>query len=347
MRRGTLRAPVAALCALMVLGVAACGGGDDAASGGSAGTTQAAGAEKAKQKAVFVTDFGFNGRHSYYYVALEKGYYADEGIDLTIERGGGSADAIKQVAAGRAQLGFADAATLVVSRGNDDVPVKMVAAIYQKPPQAIFALSDKGIKGPKDLEGKTLADAAGSAVPAMFPAYAKAAGIDAKKVKWTVADSAALPTLLSTKRVDGIGQFVVGEPLLNKAVEGKQLTRLSYADAGLDYYGNGIVASESILQKDPELVKKFVRATLKGMETAFANPEEAGRIFNKYHSEIDPKIAAEETKLVADLAKGGGGAMGSIDPARVQSTIDVVSQAFDLKGDVTPEQVYASGISGE
>jgi len=341
-----LRAPsLALITSLVVFGVAACGGSDGASDGGS--STQGAAAEQtAKKKATFVTDFGFNGRHSYYYVALEKGYYAEEGIDLKIERGGGSADAIKQVAAGRAQLGFADAATLVVSRGNDNVPVKMVAAIYQKPPQAIFALGASGIKSPKDLEGKTLADAAGSAVPAMFPAYAKAAGIDAKKVKWTVADSAALPTLLSTKRVDGIGQFTVGEPLLNKAVEGKELTRLSYADAGLDYYGNGIVASEDIIKKDPELVKAFVRATLKGMETAFADPDEAGRIFNKYHSEIDPEIAAGETKLVADLAKAAdGGTMGSIDPARVQSTIDVVSQAFDLKGQVAPEQVYEAGLS--
>lgn len=340
-----MRAPALALISSIALGLAACGGSGDEG-GSAAGTTEAGATEQAKKKAVFVTDFGFNGRHAYYYVALEKGYYAEEGIDLTIERGGGSADAIKQVAAGRAQLGFADAATLVVSRGNDNVPVKMVAAIYQKPPQAIFALGESGISSPKDLEGKTLADAAGSAVPAMFPAFAKAAGIDAKKVKWTVADSAALPTLLSTKRVAGIGQFTVGEPLLTKAVEGKELTRLSYADAGLDYYGNGIIASEEIIQKDPELVKAFVRATLKGMETAFANPDEAGQIFNKHHSEIDPEIAAGETKLVADLAKGAnGGSMGSIDPARVQSTIDVVSQAFDLKGDVAPEQVYESGLA--
>ena len=339
-----MRAPALALIAFMVLGVAACGGSHKASESGS--TAQGANAEQSKKKAVFVTDFGFNGRHSYYYVALDKGYYADEGIDLKIERGGGSADAIKQVAAGRAQLGFADAATLVVSRGNDNVPVKMVAAIYQKPPQAIFALGNSGIKSPKDLEGKTLADSAGSAVPAIFPAYAKAAGIDAGKVKWTVADSAALPTLLSTKRVDGIGQFTVGEPLLKKAVDGKPLTRLSYADAGLDFYGNGIVASESAIRKDPDLVRGFVRATLRGMQAAFANPDEAGRIFHKYHQEIDAGIAAGETKLVADLAKApGGGAMGSIDPARVQSTIDVVSQAFELKRQVTPDQVYASGLS--
>jgi hypothetical protein len=82
------------------------------------------------------------------------------------------------------------------------------------------------------------------------------------------------------------------------------------------------------------------------MEAAFADPVEAGAIFSKYHKEIDPDIAAGETKLVADLAKApGGGGMGSIDPARVQSTIDVVSEAFDLEGEVAPEQVYASGYA--
>ena len=96
----------------------------------------------AADKLTFVTDFGYNGRHAYYFVALEKGYYAKQNLEVQIVRGQGSADAVKQVAAGTAQIGFADAAAVILGRGNDQIPVKMVAVVYAKPPHAIYVLKD-------------------------------------------------------------------------------------------------------------------------------------------------------------------------------------------------------------
>ncbi len=244
----------------------------------------------------FITDFGFNGRHSYFYVALDKGYYKQEGLDVTIVRGQGSADAIKKVGSGAATVGFADAGSLVLARGNDKVPVKMISVVYATPPQAIFVLGDSTIKTPKDLEGKTLADTASSSVRLLFPAYAEAAGIDASKVNWVAADSAALTSILATKRADGIGQFTVGAPLVEKATAPASVRVLSYKDVGLNYYGNGIIASEDTIAKDPQMLKAFVRATMKGMKDAFANPAEAAAIMNKYQKQIEPSIIEGETK---------------------------------------------------
>ncbi|WP_051048807.1 ABC transporter substrate-binding protein [Rhodopseudomonas sp. B29] len=214
----------------------------------------------------FITDFGINGRHSYFFVALEKGYYQKEGLDVSIVRGQGSADAIKKVASGAAMIGFADAGSLVLARGNDKVPVKMISVVYATPPQAIFVLGDSSIKTPKDIEGKTLADTASSSVRLLFPAYAEAAGIDASKVTWVAADGAALTSILATKRADGIGQFTVGAPLVEKATAPNSVRILAYKDAGLNYYGNGLIASEDTISKDPNLLKAFVRATIKGHE---------------------------------------------------------------------------------
>src|SRR5215470_7340090 len=87
----------------------------------------------------FITDFGFNGRHAYYYVALERGYYRQAGLDVSFVRGNGSADAIRKVASGAVQIGFADAGSLVLARANDGVPVRMVAVVYAAPPHAIYA----------------------------------------------------------------------------------------------------------------------------------------------------------------------------------------------------------------
>lgn len=302
------------------------------------------GSSRAAKKITFVTDFGFNGRHAYYFLAKEKGYYAKHNLEVNIVRGKGSADAVKQVAAGNAQLGFADAAAVILGRGNDGLPVKLVAMIYARPPHAIYVLASSGITKPKDLEGKTIADTAFSAIPKLFPAYAKAAHIDASKVKWIVATSTALPGLLSTGRVDGIGQYVVGEPLLAKAAAPKKIRALTFAAAGLNIYSNGIIASESTIKNHPKIVREFVEATLEGLKYAIAHPTEAGKIMHKYHPEVSADIATGETKIVATLIHQPGAPLGYIEPKRMKSTVEVVAGAFKLKNPVKPAEVYASGF---
>jgi NitT/TauT family transport system substrate-binding protein len=295
----------------------------------------------------FVTDFGVNGRHAYYFVALEKGYYKDVGLDVTIVRGQGSADAIKKVAAGNAQIGFADAGSLVLARGNDNVPVKLISVIYQSPPQAIYTVEGTGIKTPKDLVGRKIADTASSAQRMMFGAYAKAAGISAESVGWVVADSSTLPALLATGRAEAIGQFTVGEPLLEKAVAPKKLVRLAFKDVGLEFYGNGIIAAEDTIKNDPDMLRKFVDATIKGMREAFRDPVAAGQILNRAQKQVDADVGAGETRMVAELSAVKGGAFGSIDPARIDQTIAVVSSSFTLKRPVLRSEVFAPGFVGE
>jgi NitT/TauT family transport system substrate-binding protein len=300
-----------------------------------------AGHAAAADKVTFVTDFGYNGRHAYYFVALDKGYYAKQNLDVDIVRGQGSANAVKQVASGTAQLGFADTSVVILGRGNDQIPTKLVAIVYAKSPLAIYVLKDSGIIKPKDLEGKKLADTAFSAVPKLFAAYAQAAHIDANKVTWLVASSDALPAMLTTGRADGIGQFTVGEPLLAKAAAPKQVFALSYADVGLDLYSNGIIASDSTIQSNPDLIRRFVTATMQGLRYAIANPAEAGQIMHKYHREVDADIATGETKIVGTLT---GQPLGVIDPARVKKTLEIVRRAYTLKYPVKPEDIFAPGF---
>ena len=106
-------------------------------------------AADALDNVTLITDFGYNGRHAYFFVALDKGYYKDAGLDVKIVRGQGSVDAIRQVGAGNAIFGFADAGSLVLARANDQIPVKLVAIVYGKPPQAIFCREDAGLSGPR------------------------------------------------------------------------------------------------------------------------------------------------------------------------------------------------------
>jgi NitT/TauT family transport system substrate-binding protein len=303
-------------------------------------------AQPRQEDVTFVTDFGFNGRHAYFYVALEKGYYRAEGLNVSIQRGQGSADAIRRVAAGNATMGFADAGALVLARGNDGVPVKLGAIIYASPPQAIFALDGSGIATPKSLEGRTVADTAFSSIRLLFGAYARAAGIDSSKVTWVTAESATLPSLLANGRVDAIGQFTVGQPLLEAVTAPRGLSRLAYRDVGMDFYGNGLIATEQTFATRPELVRAFTRATLKGLADAMADPAEAGAILHRAHRQVAAAVAEGETRLVGELARVPGRPLGAIDPARVASTVAVMSAAFTLRSPVAPEQLFVPDLVG-
>jgi len=307
-----------------------------------AGLTIGIAAAEAANHVIFVTDYGLYGRHAYYFVAIDKGYYAAENLDVEIVRSQGSANTIKQVANGTAQVGFADAFAVVLGRANDDVPAKLVAMIYPKPPHAVYVLKSSGISKPHDFVGKTLADTAFSSVPKLFPTYAKAAGFDPSKTKWIAANSDALPGLLTTQRVDGIGQVTVGEPLLAAAAAPQEVVGFPYADAGLDYYSNALVASDAMIATNPDVIRRFVKATLRGLTTAMADPKEAGEIMHRYHPEIDANIAVGEMNKVKELAKQPK--LGAIDPARIEKTVAIVAATFPLKKTVAPPDVYAPGF---
>jgi NitT/TauT family transport system substrate-binding protein len=302
------------------------------------------GVSRALDNATLITDFGFNGRHAYFFDALDRGFYKEAGLDVKIVRGQGSVDAIRQVGAGNATFGFADAGSLILARANDRIPVKLVAIVYSKPPQAIFCREDAGLKKPADLEGASIANPAGGSIPDLFPAFAKAAGIDARKVRWVVAGSEALPGLLAAGRVPCIGQFTVGEAMLRAQVAPAGLVRFAYADPGLSYYGNGIVATAETIAAKPDLVRRFIAATVRGMNDAFADPAAAGAIMHKIVPQVDAAVARDETEAVAELARIPGRPLGDIDPARIDATLDVVRSAFKLATPVTAADVYTPGF---
>lgn len=298
----------------------------------------------AADKVTFVTDFGYLGRHAYYFVALDKGYYKNAGLEVDIVRGQGSADAVKQVAAGTAQIGFADAASVILARANDGVPVKLVAEVYAKPPHAVFTLEGSGITKPKDLEGKSIADSASSSLPKMFPAYAKAAGIDEKKVKWIFVTSDAIAATLALGRADAVTYYSISEALMQKAVAPKKLVIMKFSDVGMDFYSNGIIASDDIIKSKPDVVRRFVQATLHGLKDAIADPEAAAKILNKYQRQIDVDVGASEMKVISTLVQTPPEPLGAVDKARMQRTLDLVAGSFDLKKPVSIDDVFADGF---
>jgi NitT/TauT family transport system substrate-binding protein len=280
-------------------------------------------------KVTYLTSFSTFGRDAYAFVAQEKGIFAEAGLDVTINPGSGTVDVLKLVAGGRAHFGIGDLTGTMITVAKEKLPVTTVAAIHQRTVAAIIGLEGGGIAGPADLAGKRIGDPAGSTVGLMFPLYARAAGIDPGSVEFVPSAPPALPQLLVSGQVDGIGQFVVGRPLIEAAANGRSAVVLPYGDLLPDLYGNMLVTSRELADRDPELVRRFSGALLEALRYSIENPEEAGRILRKYHPTQNAEVAAAEMRLMAGYTRPDGftGPLGAVEESRVATIIDLLVEA--------------------
>ncbi|MBA3246011.1 MAG: ABC transporter substrate-binding protein [Actinobacteria bacterium] len=297
----------------------------------------------------YATSFGNFGRDAYVYVAIERGYFRDAGLDVKVTSGTGSVDNIKLVAAGRLDYSPVDIGALVVTKANEGLPVKIVSVVHQNTMSAIFTLEERGITTPKELEGRTLADSPASTVRILFPLYAKKAGIDASKVTWRDAAPPALPALLASRQVDGIGQFSAGLPLVSRAAGGKKIRSFKYSKVLPGLLGIGIIASEDKIRTNPGQVRAFTRALNKGLAWSIQNPGAAGAILAKYQQLADPVVAAQELRIMKFFVenkqtRARGYGVGYIDTGKLASTISVIRNGFRIAKPVPALDLY-SGVA--
>lgn len=292
----------------------------------------------------FLLDITPYGKHAMFYVSLDKGFWREAGFDVTIVKGEGSATTISSLAAGAVGFGFADTASLILARGQD-AKVKVVAMIHDKSLYAIETLDETGIKMPKDLEGRKVGGSIGDAARVIFPAFAQINHIDASKIQWvTMTPPARIPSLLAGQ-VDAVVAFATEIPTLTaKAREaGKHAKLILYADYGLDLYSNGLLARDNDIASQPERVKRFVEATMRGVAWSVENPREAIDILIKHNPAVDRELATAHFRiavqhLMTEAAKKDG--VGSIDPAKMKRTVDTIAQYFPTARGVAVEDVY-------
>ncbi len=311
------------------------------------GVTVSAEAQAPREKVLFVLDWVIFGRHTPYFVALEKGYFASNNIDATIQRGYGSATSLKRLGAGQADFIFADFGGLVLARANEGLKAKMVAVGYGKNGHAVFFLEGSGIRTPKDLVGKRIAGAPGATVTSLFPGFLRANGVDPGLVKVVNIDAQALNPVLLSKQADGMLEFNFNQVALEKqgAKDGLKPNHFMYADHNFGFYANGIIVRDETLEKKPELVGRFVDAIVKGYRATFDNPGEACTIMRKHSPDIDQDVCVGEVALVKGLVmtpEAQEKGIGYMSRERVQKTIDVLREFLGFKGEARPEELYTT-----
>jgi NitT/TauT family transport system substrate-binding protein len=294
----------------------------------------------------FLLDWAVGAPNSPFIVALEKGYFAQEGLAVIMDRGYGSADTIAKVAAGAYQMGYASLDTLI--EFNVKNPGKELMGVYvvlNSAPHAVFTLKGRGINSPKDLELKKIGAPEGQATRRLFPAFAKATGIDPAKIEWVSIAPALREPALVKGDVDAITAFYSDLPILiTLNVDPNRIVAFKYKDYGVDLYGNTIVVRKDFMQSNPEAVKKFIKAVNRAMKEVITDPEKTVDYLKQRDPLVNKSLEIQKLRIVLgdnivteEVRRIG---LGAVDRTRLEKTIQIIVDAFNLPRTPSPDEIF-------
>jgi NitT/TauT family transport system substrate-binding protein len=305
-------------------------------------------AEKGKEIPITIRlDFIVGGNHAPWFVAWEKGFYSKRGLNVTIQPGTGSADTIRSIAAGGADVGFANVSTAIVgrSRGTPIVSVAQLGYIAV----TILWREDTGIKALKDLEGKSWAISPGQAQWFLLPALARINNLDFKSIKIEETAPPLQPAALLAKKADFITMFRASNDEvaeMTAAKQGIRLKRIHMRDAGLDIYGSALIAKEEDIKRRPEMIRAYVEGTMEGLRYTRDHQDEALGILLKRKPELDKELTrvqikngVEEVFIPAESVASGYGYMR---PDAMEKTVKITNEFFDVAAKVAAASVYTN-----
>jgi len=268
-------------------------------------------------------------------LASASGLFSSEGLAVTTDIAGGSADAIARVASGAADFALADINELIRFRGKSGAPpVKAVFVLFNQAPYAIIARKSRGIHALSDIEGKTLGVAEGDLSIRLWPALARQNGITLANVKQSKIGAAVREPMLSAGQVDAVTGFsyLSAVNLRDRGVPADDLAVLRFADYGCEAYGLAVIVNPSFAAKSPEAVKGFVRALIAGTHLAIKQPERAvdeviGRMDGGSRDlELERlQTLISDNILTGEVRRYG---IGGVDPARLDRSIADVGEDF-------------------
>ena len=298
----------------------------------------------AQQKIDFILNWVPGGDHAPYYYAKKQGWYAKEGIDLNLEPGKGSALATQKVGAGANPIGLADMGGVLVAKGKGANTVA-VFNVYANSPQGLYWLKSSGIKGIKDFPGKKIGNPAADGARTMWPALAKANGIDPKSVTWVNIDANAKLSALKSKAIDVTTSFYNIHHIFQKEL-GADMGFLAWREIGLNPYGNSVIINAEFLAKNRPLVDKFTKVTQRAFAACVKDPKPCVQALVEANGALSFDNELVNWQLVEVLMSDRFSrevALGIHDDARMKSDYELVREyigidkPFDVKSTYTNE----------
>ena len=286
----------------------------------------------------FANDWKWEGPAAPLLMALDRGWYADAGLDVTMDTGKGSREAIPRVADGSNwQLGSSDINSLIKFHDqNPDLAPVAVMMIYNAPPFAIIGRKSLGVMAPKDLEGRILGAPAPDGAYAQWKAFVKANDIDASKVTIENVGFPVREPMLAAGKVDAITGYSFSSfiNLKAKGVGEEDISLILMREHGLDLYGNVIIANRAFAKSNPDAVKAFVAATVRGFQETAKDPEGAVKHVLEHNDvareavELERLEMALAQNIVTDEVRANG--FGGVDMDRLERSIDQIADTYEF-----------------
>lgn len=298
----------------------------------------------------FTLDFRINGQTSPFFLAETKGYYKDEGLDVTIDTGAGSVASITRIASGVYQLGLGDISSLIeFNAQNPGTP--MVQAVYQyynRAPFVIIGRKDHGVGDNfKSLQGKKVAAAAVESTRRAWPLVARKQGMRSDALLWQTTDFSARDNVMVRGDVDAATYFHDSAVSLFARMKMDELSVLKYSDAGVDLYGNAILASSNLIAQNPKAVAAFLRATNRAIVETFANPAPSIAAMRQREPILDAKVELDRWGITAQYvgaADARADGLGAIRKLTLEQQVDEVADVFGLKSKPSADAIFNSSM---
>ncbi|MEM6667058.1 MAG: ABC transporter substrate-binding protein [Pseudomonadota bacterium] len=307
------------------------------------------GSAHAQTEIKFTNDWKFEGPSGPLLLAVDKGYFAEEGLDVTVDTGAGSRESIPRVASGTYPIGFGDVNALIKFKDqNPELDVKAVMMVYDAPPFAVIGRKSLGVSAPKDLEGKVLGAPPPDAAFDKWPAFVELNDLDTSGMTIESVGFPIREPMLAQGKVQAIFGFSFSSFINLKAndVPEDDISVMLMSDFGLDLYGNVIIVNPDFAAENPDAVKGFLRAYIKGWKDAVANPQEAIDAVLKRNDvarndvEVERLEMAINDNVLTDWVKANG--FGGIDESRFANSIEQLGLAYEYKTDVTTADIFTS-----
>ncbi|SDB66992.1 ABC transporter substrate-binding protein [Belnapia rosea] len=289
----------------------------------------------AQDRALLQLDWIPTGEHAAYFAGATRGFWREQGIELSLTRGYGSGDTVNKLAAGAAQFGVADLGAVLAARARQNVPVRAVSAIYTHSPHSLFVLRSRGITDFRGLEGRRIAVTPGNSHRLYFPEVARRAGTNPDRITWVNTDASAMAALLISKRVDAAPFYSIHHYYTNKAAlaAGEEIVVLPFVETGFAIYAASIAVTDEMIQKNPDLVRRFLVGLQRSLEWSRDNQAEACKL----HVARNPEVAQDDCEgslravmsfVFTDHARETG--LGRFQPERLATTWKVVAESLQL-----------------
>jgi len=287
--------------------------------------------------------------HAPVYLAMKKGYFKEEGIELTVLRGSGSADSAKKIDLGQADVGISDAPTVLtaISKGAN---LKMVAVVFDKAGNNVFFKKSANIKTPKDLVGKKIAVPPADSHRVLWPAFASLNGIDPNSVTLVNVKPEGKQAIVAAGEVDGSFDLYTSYAIWEKVLGKGEVGNLLWANFGLPIYGHTYFVNNDLIKKNPKLIEKFLRATHKGWRDAKADPKAAIDAMVEQVPGLDGPTLLATMPQIVDLcvtersAKNG---LGWIETDLMQKTMDITFASAKPEKPLAVADVFTNQFSSQ